>query len=428
MVWGRLSPPEHFYFSWKGKKGLAVALGNAPSAADRAEGYTAEALARAYRDEAIATYRQVIKIDPNDAEGYNQLGKILQEAERLDEAIATYQKAIQLNPKNDIAYTNIGLSFYDLGKLDEASVAYRQAIQLNPKNAAAHDYLAWTLQQQGKIEQAIDIYKIVIVLSKFKSDNFFLRETERLSALWKNPQLLAIPERLPSLKAPPFLLLKRSVVRVIVKSSGEWKWGTGWVVKRQGNKAWVVTNRHVATTRKNQPQLHPNEINIRIEAESNRPPSDQKIEVEFYSEPHSGEFRKRLPAKIAKITADSNKLDLALLEVTDIPRDIKPLARASVSVALKSPIRIIGHPYTTGDWTVTSGEVINKTDQKLGLSAIAASGNSGSPVLDQKNHVVGVVWGGTNFQTQNQQLVRSSSALAFPIQSVTKQLKNWGID
>ena len=155
--------------------------------------------------------------------------------------------------------------------------------------------------------------------------------------------------------------------------------------------------------------------------------SDRSIEVEFYSEPQSGEFRKRLPAKIAKITDPSNELDLDLLEVTDIPRDIKPLARASVHVALKALIRIIGHPYTTGDWTVATGEVINKTDQYLGLSAIAALGNSGSPVLDQQNHVVGVVWR-VNFKTQNQAIVRSGSAFAFSLQSVTKQLKDWGID
>jgi len=145
------------------------------------------------------------------------------------------------------------------------------------------------------------------------------------------------------------------------------------VVKRQGNKAWVVTNRHVATAEKNIPQ------------------SALKIEVEFYSEPYSGEVRKRKPAKIAKITAASDKLDLALLEVTDIPKDIQPLARSSASIALNAPIRIIGYPYTTDDSTVTPGEVINKTDRELKMSAISAPGNSGSPVLDQQNRVVGVV-------------------------------------
>ncbi|OCR01358.1 hypothetical protein BCD67_23170 [Oscillatoriales cyanobacterium USR001] len=315
-----------------------------------------------------------------------------------------------------------------MGKFDEAIVAFSQAIQINPKNAPSHGYLAWTLQQQGKLDRAIEVYKMASALPENKSDNFFIKETKRLSSLWKNPQLLAKPERLPSLKDRSLVSLKRSVVRVLVKSSAQWNRGTGWVVKRQGNKAWIVTNRQVATTRRNLPQIDPNELSIEFSSDSNKPQSDQKFEVEFYSEPYSGEFRKRLPAKIVKITDSSNKLDLALLEVNDIPRDIQPLARSSTSAALKTPIRIIGHPYTTDDWTVVTGEVINKTDQQLGLSAIAVLGNSGSPVLDLQNHVVGIVWSMQPTQAQNQQPGISGYTLAFPIQSVTKQLKSWGID
>ena len=134
--------------------------------------------------------------------------------------------------------------------------------------------------------------------------------------------------------------------------------------------------------------------------------SNQKIEVEFYSEPHSGELRKRLPAKIVKITAASDKLDLALLEVTNIPRDIKPLARSSTPVTLNAPIRIIGYPCTADDWTVATGEVINQTDQELRMSAISSPGNSGSPVLDQQNRVVGVVWGSSSYHSNTESTTR----------------------
>ncbi|MEG4500314.1 tetratricopeptide repeat protein [Microcoleus sp. F10-C6] len=340
------------------------------------------------------------------------LGSALDDLGKPDKAIAIYQKAIQLNPKSDAAYNYLGVSLHKQGKLEKAIAAYLQAIQLNPKNAQAHKNLAWTLQQQGKFEQAIEVGNKAIALEpNSMSVKLLLKETERLVTMQKNPQLLTSPERLPSLKDEPLVLFKRSVVRVVVKSSSELYSGTGWVVKRQGNKAWVVTNRHVATADKNTPQ------------------SEQKIEVEFYSEPHSSELRKRKSAKIVKITAASDKLDLALLEVTDIPKDIQPLARSSTPVTLNAPIRIIGYPYTADDWTVATGKVINQTDKELRMSAISAPGNSGSPVLDHQNRVVGLVWGSSStIQTQNQQPDGSGSALAFPIQSVTKKLKDWGID
>ncbi|MEG4214454.1 tetratricopeptide repeat protein [Microcoleus sp. Pol14C6] len=366
-------------------------------------------------DEAIAAYRQAIQIDPNDPEDYYYLGAIFQKQGKLEEAIATSQKAIQFHPKNDSAYNSLGVFLNDQGKPDEAIATYQKAIQLNPKNTQAHINLIFTLQQQGKFERVIEACKRAIALDPNSlTVKLFLKETERLFALQKNPQLLAIPERFPSLKDEPFVSLKRSVVRVIVKSSSELNYGTGWVVKRQGNKGWVVTNRHVSTAGKNTPQ------------------GAQKIEVEFYSKPLSGEFRKRKPAKSVKITAASDNLDLALLEVTDIPKDIQPLPSSSTSVALNAPIRIIGYPYTTEDSTVATGEVITKTDRELEMSAIIARGNSGSPVLDQQNRVVGVVWKGsyTISRTQNQELVISGTgtAAALPIQSVTQQLKDWGID
>lgn len=384
-------------------------------------------------DEAIAAYRQAIQINPNYAEAYHNLGNALLNQGKTKEAISAYRQAIEKYPNYAEAYKNLGNALFNEGQPKEAIAAYRQAVKIDPNDAEAYKNLGWILQEQGRLEEAIAAYRqaIQLNLKHTQADNNFakrisaslqnisvnllLKETERLLAIRKNPQLLAVPERLPSLKDEPLVLLKRSFVRVIIKSSPELQSSIGWVVKRQGNKAWIVTTRSVAMASKNTPQ------------------SDRKIiEVEFYSKPLSGELRKRKPAKIAKITAASDKLDLALLEVTDIPKDIQPLARSSASVALNSPIRIIRYfDDTKDDWTIATGQVINKTDQELRISAISAIVNPGTPVLDQQNRVVGVVsvLSSYNIQTHNQQPdIISGSAVAFPIQSVTKQLKNWGID
>ncbi|PSB37770.1 hypothetical protein C7B69_03480 [filamentous cyanobacterium Phorm 46] len=396
-------------------------------------------------DEAIAAYRQAVQINPNDAEAYTNLGLALQQQGRLDEAIAAYRPAIQINPNDAEAYRNLGLALQQQGRLDEASAAYRQAIKIDTNYAEAYKNLGWILQEQGRLDEASAAYRQAIQLnlkhtqadnnlseriSAFLQNirvNLLLKETERLLAMRKNPQFSEIPERLPSLKDEPLVSLKRSVVRVVIKNSTDLPsftgWTdlqslTGWVVKRQGNKAWIVTERIVKTTDKTRLQ------------------SDPEIEVEFYSKPKSGEFRKRKPAKIAKITAASDNLNLALLEVTNIPKDIKPLARASASVPLNSPTHIIGYSDDTNDdWTVATGKVINKSDRELQISPISVIVKAGSPVLDRQNRVVAI---GQRSRyhisitgSQNQEPVlrpASDTALAFPIQSVTTQLKNWGID
>ncbi len=420
--------------------------------------------------EAIAAYRQAIQIDPNDAQAYKNLGWILQQQGTLDEAIAAYRQAIQINPNYAEAYSNLGNVLSLQGKPKEAIAAYRQIIQIDPNDAEAYKYqgnvlfnegqpqeaiaayrqviqidpndaeayinLGWMLQEQGRLDEAIAAYRqaIQLNLKNNQADNNFpdrisaylqnirvnllLKETKRLLAMQKNPQFSEIPERLPSLKDEPLVSLKRSVVRVIIKNSPELQSVTGWVVKRQGNKAWIVTKRFVNTTDKT------------------KLPSDPEIEVEFYSKPKSGEFRLRKPAKIAKITAASDKLDLALLEVTNIPKDIKPLARSSASVPLNSPTHIIGYSDDTADdWTVATGKVINKSDQELQISAISVIVNAGSPVLDRQNRVVAIGQGSrytiSITRSQNQEPVRrpaTNTALAFPIQSVTTQLKDWDID
>ncbi|MBD1811017.1 tetratricopeptide repeat protein [Microcoleus vaginatus DQ-U2] len=387
-------------------------------------------------ERAIAAYRQAIQIDPNDAEAYKNLGDALSFQGKLDQAIAAYRQAIQIDPNYTEAYNNLGNALFNQGQPQEAIAAYRQAIQIDPNDAEAYINLGWILQEQGRLDEAIAAYRqaIQLNLKNTQADNHFterisaslqnirvnllLKETKRLLAMRKNPQFSEIPERLPSLKDEPLVSLKRSVVRVIIKNSPELQSVTGWVVKRKGNKAWIVTQRFVKTTDKTKLQSTP------------------EIEVEFYSKPTSGEFRKRKPAKIAKNTAASDKLDLALLEVTNIPKDIKPLARSSASVPLNSLTHIIGYSDDTNDdWKVATGKVLNKSDRELQISAISVIVNAGSPVLDRQNRVVAIGQGSrytiSITRSQNQEPIRrpaTNTALAFPIQLVTKTLKNWGID
>ena len=68
---------------------------------------------------------------------------------KLDEAIAAYREAIRLKPELAKAYSALVLALKAQGKLDEAVAAYREAIRLKPDNAEAHLNLGGILRARG---------------------------------------------------------------------------------------------------------------------------------------------------------------------------------------------------------------------------------------------------------------------------------------
>jgi len=368
-------------------------------------------------DDAIAAFRQAIQIQP-DSIRYNNLGIVLFNQGKLEEAIVAFKQAIQIDPKYPPAHYGLGYTFYNQGKIQEAIEAYRQTIQIEPKFAAAYNNLGIALKDQGKLEEAEAAYRQALALPddktpptvhtlahnnlgrllqqqdkleaaiaefeqavaidpKFVTAQNNLKEAQRLLSLRLNPPLPVVDDRkwLPKPEDEPLVGVLRSVVRIVAEIPTGSNIGAGWVLKREGNTAWIVTNRHVVSDVKG----------------AGKP--SKKIELEFYSEPPPGQFPPRYPAKILQITAPGDSLDLALLEVTGIPDDIQPLPVHIGKVGRTTTVRVIGHPSNGGDWSAVPGEVSNvlPQEQKLQIVATLAEGNSGGPVINDQKQVVGLM-------------------------------------
>ena len=69
---------------------------------------------------------------------------------RFEEAIKEYQTAIKLKPDYAKAYNNLGTAYYDRGRLDEAIKEYQTAIKLQPDYADAHRNLALAYQAKSR--------------------------------------------------------------------------------------------------------------------------------------------------------------------------------------------------------------------------------------------------------------------------------------
>ncbi|NEP46075.1 MAG: tetratricopeptide repeat protein, partial [Okeania sp. SIO2H7] len=83
-------------------------------------------------EEAIASYKRAIEINPNSAWSYHNLGETLAKINRLDEAIISYRRAIEINPNSAWSYYELGEVLAAKGDFDAALINYRRAWELEP--------------------------------------------------------------------------------------------------------------------------------------------------------------------------------------------------------------------------------------------------------------------------------------------------------
>jgi len=122
---------------------------------------------------AINHHKKSVEINPDYAEGYNNLGIAFQKLGLFEEAVKNYKKTLKLKPNFSLAYNNLGVVLKSLNKLDEALLNSKKAIELNPKFADAHNNIAAILQDLGNYEEAYKFYKKAIKLKSNYSEAYY---------------------------------------------------------------------------------------------------------------------------------------------------------------------------------------------------------------------------------------------------------------
>ncbi len=116
-------------------------------------------------DEAIAEFREAIRVQPDHAMAHNNLGVALENQGKFDDAIAEYHQAIRLQPDDAKAHSNLGWLLYAIKHdNDDAIAESRAAIRLKPDFAMAHNNLGIALKAQGKLDEAVMEYRTAIGL------------------------------------------------------------------------------------------------------------------------------------------------------------------------------------------------------------------------------------------------------------------------
>jgi len=106
-------------------------------------------------DNAVADFRRVLEIDPNNADALNYLGYTwVDRGENLTEAFDMIRKAVELEPDNGAITDSLGWAHYKLGDYEEAKIHLEKAVVLTPSSATIVDHLGDVYWKLGRFREA----------------------------------------------------------------------------------------------------------------------------------------------------------------------------------------------------------------------------------------------------------------------------------
>lgn len=115
-------------------------------------------------ENAIADYDEAIRLNPEDANAYNNRGFEKYRLGNIEGAITDYDEAIRLDPENANLYINRGDAKQEIGDLVGAIADYNEAIRLKPEYYNAYHGRGIVKGQVGDFEGAIADFDEVIRL------------------------------------------------------------------------------------------------------------------------------------------------------------------------------------------------------------------------------------------------------------------------
>lgn len=115
-------------------------------------------------DKALEACKQLLSLDPANAQGHANLSYILHGLKRYQEALEACNRAQALDPDNARIYVNKANILNELKRYDEALKASDQAIQLDPSNPHPYISKSYALCEFQRFDEALASSKKAIHL------------------------------------------------------------------------------------------------------------------------------------------------------------------------------------------------------------------------------------------------------------------------
>ena len=116
-------------------------------------------------DEALQSLEIAIKLKPDYTDALYQSGIISSQKDKHDEAISRFEKLLEIEPARHEALFGLGVALGAVDRTKEAIDCYRKVLQIAPDHVYALNNLGLLLKEQGEIEQAMDTYRKAIEIS-----------------------------------------------------------------------------------------------------------------------------------------------------------------------------------------------------------------------------------------------------------------------
>ncbi len=113
-------------------------------------------------DEAAQHFREMLRIDPQDADATGKLAVTYTRLGRPDEAIRQYESALRLKPNDASIENDLAAAFVSAGRRDEAAAHFERALRLQPGFADANYNFGNLLFNLGRPAEAVERYRAAL--------------------------------------------------------------------------------------------------------------------------------------------------------------------------------------------------------------------------------------------------------------------------
>ena len=107
-----------------------------------------------HEDQAIAAYQKMLALDPDLAQGWNNLGRLFYNAGRYADAETALTRGLALNPAMIPAQILLGASLLELDRPQEAVAPLQSGVAASPDDRFARERLAQALLATGQLPSA----------------------------------------------------------------------------------------------------------------------------------------------------------------------------------------------------------------------------------------------------------------------------------